>query len=146
MHPNKLQLLFAYVPWSRSLPRHVRVDANAHKQSFSRLGAAKVLACALLLMSTPCAAGADWGTPATLVVRPDGIVFFNTNGARTGAPACAATQPSRFVFTAAIAGGQALLSALQTAFARGKNVYVIGTGDCGVWGDTESVQYLQIQD
>jgi hypothetical protein len=108
----------------------------------------KLLAVTMLAltMSVPCAAStADFAMPSSLLVQTTGLVFFNTNGTRTTRPTCA-TVPTRFVFDGSTPGGQALLSALQTAIARGKRVFVSGTGNCPLWSDTESVLQLSFED
>lgn len=71
----------------------------------------------------------------------EGKAFFYTNGARTAVPGCS-TIPKRWVFNAATANGQAMLSALLSFYSTGKSVAVMGTGACTDWGDTETVRYI----
>lgn len=42
------------------------------------------------------------------------------------------------------AAGKAQLAGLLTAHSTGKKVSVIGTNNCDIWGDTESVSYLVV--
>ncbi|WP_138983912.1 hypothetical protein [Sphingomonas elodea] len=73
----------------------------------------------------------------------DGKVLFFTTGTRTAAPSCQGVA-GRWAIDATTAKGQAMFSALLTASAMGKPVVIMGTGSCADWGDTESVQWLQI--
>jgi hypothetical protein len=70
-------------------------------------------------------------------------VFLHVNGTSSGQPVCsgggdwaidlAGTNP---------AGGKAALAAIIAASIQGKTITVIGTGDCSVWGDRETVSYI----
>lgn len=41
-------------------------------------------------------------------------------------------------------GGKAMLALLIAAQAAGKQVSIIGKGNCDVWGDRESVSYVVV--
>ena len=77
------------------------------------------------------------GTVSSILSDRDGRLFFNTSGARTGAPACATA--ARWVINMSSSGGQIIASTVLTAYAQGKAVSVSGTGTCQEWSDTESV-------
>lgn len=74
-----------------------------------------------------------------------GRVFFYTTGVRSAVPGCS-TIPKRWVFNAATAEGQAMLAGLLTFYSTGKAIYVMGTGACTDWSDTETVRYVIRQD
>jgi hypothetical protein len=73
-----------------------------------------------------------------------GQFFFNTTGTRTAAPSCA-IQP-RWVVDTSTLPGQAVVAALLSAYAMNKQIVVMGTGSCTVWGDTETVSYFYMID
>lgn len=79
-----------------------------------------------------------WGTN-------NGAVLFNVTGTRAAPPACGANNPQRFAIDASAPAGQAAVAVLLSAQARGKAVIVMGTGNCTIWGDTETVAYFWVQ-
>jgi hypothetical protein len=99
-----------------------------------------LLAWSLLCSSPAAASSAQAGYITTFGVE-QGKVFFFTDGARNATPTCH-TQGARWVFNGATAQGQAMMSALLTYKAMGKQVVIQGTGACGDWPDTESVEYI----
>lgn len=100
----------------------------------------------LFLAASPANASQADGVPIGVLASEYNVVFFSLNGTRSALPSCATSQPSRFVIDAATDGGRAMISALLTAQARGKRVFVNGTGTCPIFSDTENVNYLQIED
>lgn len=99
-----------------------------------------------LLTSQPALAGtSDMGSITTVLPHSGGGLFFNSTGTRHSAPACA-TQVNRWVINVTTPQGQAMVAALLSAYMAHKSIYVQGTGDCGVWGDTETVNYFVIAD
>ncbi len=105
---------------------------------------AVAMAILLLLSSAESTAGAS---PASIVTNvlvmynTGGQVIFYTSAAHTGAPVCA-TQNTRWVFSGATPAGQATLSLVMTAYTTGKPLTIYGTGACDIWGDTETVNYI----
>jgi hypothetical protein len=73
-----------------------------------------------------------------------GLLTFSTNGSRTARPGCAILD--RWVIATNTPAGQFMASAILTAFSLKKRVMVTGTGNCNVWGDTETVYYFFIED
>lgn len=70
-----------------------------------------------------------------------GYVFFKTEGAKSGSsPAC--DTMSRWSINGTTPSGQIQASALLSAFYAGKIIYVVGTGTCTNWSDTENVDYF----
>lgn len=70
-----------------------------------------------------------------------GMVLFKTEGTKSGSPpACDTAQ--RWSINATTSTGQIQASALMSAFYAGKIIYVVGTGTCTNWGDTENVDYF----
>lgn len=71
-----------------------------------------------------------------------------TNGGRSAPPACQATRPDtagRWGLDASMPGGQALLSILATAYAQRKRIWIVGTGACQAWYDSENISYAQVE-
>ncbi|ASG24361.1 hypothetical protein FBZ91_11427 [Nitrospirillum viridazoti] len=93
----------------------------------------------------PAQAGwSDYGYILDVNVVNNGVYIFRSDGARNSAPGCA-TFNARYAVNAANPGGQALMSALTTAFALHLKVQVFGLGTCNTWGDSEDVQYIIYQ-
>lgn len=87
--------------------------------------------------------GTGSGTISFILPTAYGQVFFKTTNAQSQ-PACS-TQGWAFDLTGANAiGGKAMLATLLTALAAGKQVNIVGKGNCDVWGDRESVDYLVV--
>lgn len=107
-----------------------------------------VLFAAMFLAASPAGAGqASWGLPYGIIASEGNVVLFYTNGARTDPPTCPyPLQTQRFAIPATTDAGKAMISVLLTAHARGKRVFVNGTGNCNTWGDSEGVNFLQVED
>ena len=103
----------------------------------------RVLAFVVGAFLTPMAeaGSAAAGTLGTIHFFSDGTVLVSTSGTRTTPPACA-TQLGRFAVNSATAGGKSQLAGLLAAYSTGKDVVILGTGDCGIYGDTESIDYF----
>lgn len=104
------------------------------------------LLSAILSPALTHAGSADTGQFRTLHFMANGTVVAYTTGARADVPACASSQPSRFVFDASTDQGKAQLSGLLTAYATNKSVKIFGTGACNVIGDTETLSYFYFID
>ena len=104
--------------------------------------------------------GALWGAPglcgdqslgaiATLTSIPaisgaqPGAFFFTTTGTRSSPPSCA-TDSGRWVIDGSTVGGQQTIALVMSMQAQGRQIAVYGTGTCTVWGDTESVQHIDV--
>jgi hypothetical protein len=85
-----------------------------------------------------------------IVTAGSGIGIFGVgpSGSFGGAkPACATLGLETYwAFDVKTAQGKAAYSTVLLAYALGKKLRVIGTGNCDVWGDRESVNYLFIAD
>src|SRR4051794_1336788 len=77
--------------------------------------------------------------PSTTASKTVG--FINLPQAIAGGPACG-TQTTRYSINLATEGGRAMYATAMMAYSLGKQVYVYGTGNCAVWPDTETAQYL----
>ena len=107
-------------------------------RAFRIIGAALFVS---LANASPVFAGNTYGTISPVVIQANYAVFsMSSNG--TGRPGCATSQ--RFAFLTNSTAGQAMLSALMTAFATGKNVAIFGNNACDVWPDSETVSYLAV--
>jgi hypothetical protein len=73
----------------------------------------------------------------------NGVLLIPTDGTRSGVPACA-TESLRFAIDASTPAGKVQAAGILTAFSMGKKVVIWGTGGCTVWGDTETVNFLQV--
>ena len=105
-----------------------------------------VMALALLAVSAPAVAGSSaLGSITGVLPHSSGGLFFAQTGTRSAAPSCA-TVIQRWVINVTTAEGQAMAAALLTAYMAHKRITVQGTGDCGVWADTETVNYFIIED
>lgn len=104
----------------------------------------KLVATVLLLCPLFCSAGA---AGAGNIVGPyfmqTGALLVSTDAAQSGAPACA-TVASRWAIDGTTPAGKVQAAAVFSALAMGKKIAVWGTGTCSVWGDTETVNFLQI--
>ena len=110
-----------------------------------------ICACALgISLVVPGAAlpsVTGWGNIYQVFGTQNGAVLFNTTGARTTPlPACGVNNPTRFAINASTPAGQAAVSLLITAKQNGKQIAVWGSGACDIWGDTETISWIQIQD
>lgn len=91
------------------------------------------------------AGSAGIGSIITVFPHSQAGLFFEQTGTRVSPPTCA-TQAIRWVIDVTTSQGQAMVAALLTAQSRGKRISIQGTGDCEVWGDTETVLYFIIED
>lgn len=72
--------------------------------------------------------------------------FFWEMDTQNGRPACASFGSNgRFVVDISTAAGRATMSTILTASASAKTVQVGGTGDCSEWGDSESVNWINVR-
>lgn len=88
------------------------------------------------------AGSASSGTLSTVHFMSNGVVIASTSGTRSDVPPCAVNQSSRFSIDGTSAGGKVQVSGLLAAYASGKQVNIIGTGNCSVYGDTETISYF----
>jgi hypothetical protein len=101
----------------------------------------------LLTMSAPASASTAWqGTLAAPHFMNDGVVLVYTSGSRTDIPSCGAGQPGRFAFDSTTAAGKSQLAGILAAFSMGRQVIIVGTGNCSVYGDSEAISYFYIYD
>lgn len=107
-----------------------------------------IILLAALFAASPAAAGYADGKPVGITVSEYNVVFFTVVGNRSNPPTnCPATLiPNRFAIPSTTDAGRAMISLLLTAQARGKIVYINGTGNCNTWGDSEGVNYIESQD
>lgn len=97
---------------------------------------------ALCLAGTAANASYEPGGHITgYVPQFSGQMFFTTNGPRDNVPGCS-TQPGRWVIDDTTPAGQSLVAGMLTAYGLGKSLTLVGTGDCAVWKDTETVAYF----
>ncbi len=97
----------------------------------------------LLLAPVLASAGSETGTVSYVLVRAsDGLIYFEVNGSKNSSPSCA-TKNYWIIKDENSETGKMQYSMLLAAAASGKTVKISGTGDCGRWGDGESVNELK---
>ena len=101
-------------------------------------------AAACLCICAPVQAGTSApGKIYNIITNRQGRLFFEQEGARSGAPQCATF--GRWVIDTATAAGQSMAATVLSAWSLGRSVQVVGTNECSAWGDTETADYVQIQ-
>jgi hypothetical protein len=120
------------------LDRRIRTSIARITAPFVSIGA---LHC--LLVGSANASVAGQGALANPHFMADGVILVYTNGNRTGSiPACGQGQPQRFALNSTTAAGKSQLAGLLAAHAAGKEVIIVGTGDCSVYSDSETINYF----
>jgi len=61
-----------------------------------------------------------------------------------GTPPACATQNTRFVVDLSTPAGQATMAAITAAQLAGRTIDITGRGLCEIWGDTETIAWLQV--
>lgn len=98
-----------------------------------------------LLISTTALAGTDSNATIFLVLpQASGQVFVYVSPNISNVPACGSGNPNRFVVDSTTPGGQAIVASVLLAYAQSRKIDFVGTGNCSVWGDTESVWYIVV--
>ncbi|MGR4866924.1 hypothetical protein [Caulobacter sp. LARHSG274] len=93
------------------------------------------------------ASDAQLGHITHIFAMSNGAVLFFTDGSRGPRPACSGPGlDARWAINASTLVGQSQLSAFMTAYTLKKRISIHGTGTCSIWGDTETVDYLEIDD
>ncbi|WP_156400625.1 hypothetical protein [Caulobacter sp. Root655] len=93
------------------------------------------------------ASDAQMGNISHLYATSNGAVMFYTDGARGTPPACQnAAVSQRYAIDASTTGGQAQAAALMTAYSLHKRIYIVGSGACTIWGDTETIAWFLVED
>lgn len=87
---------------------------------------------------------AELGEIYNLHFMSNGVVIVYTRGIRTNVPPCALNQPARFAVDGKSAGGKVQLSGLLTAYSLGQKVRFIGANNCNAYSDTETANYIVV--
>lgn len=72
--------------------------------------------------------------------------FINIEGSADGTPPACASQPYRFVGDYSTEHGKMIYSVLLAAQLSGKTVSISGTDECSIWGNTESIAWVVLND
>lgn len=88
-------------------------------------------------------AGSQGGKITQLIVRSDNLHYFFLEGKPANRPNCALSQDYWMIKDENSVAGKTQISMLLTAYASGKAITVVGTGDCTRWPDGEDVSYIQ---
>ena len=110
----------------------------------------KIISLATLLslaLATPAhASEAQFGTITNVYGMNNGALLFTSSGSRTTPPSCHSSfVPQRWAIDASTVAGQLAASVFLTALALKKRVYVMGSATCTIWGDTETVTFINIE-
>jgi len=89
------------------------------------------------------AGGSSTGRIVDQLIGNTGVAMFSA-GVHQSKPACS-TVGDAWAFDVKTPAGAAMYSFLLSAYAQGKTINVVGTGNCDIWGDRESVAYLTVQ-
>jgi hypothetical protein len=103
-----------------------------------------ILVIYTILFVTPSRAGEVSGATIT-AVQASGIgVFVYVNIAPTGVPSCGTqtTTTYRFVVDPSTPYGMTVVATALSAHATASSVDIVGLGTCGVWSDTETINYI----
>ncbi|MBO9710399.1 MAG: hypothetical protein J7521_19525 [Caulobacter sp.] len=104
-------------------------------------------ACVMAMASPAAASDAQMGNILHLYATSTGAVMFDTTGSIGARPACQGSNvPNRFAIDASTVAGQSMAAALMTAYSLHKRIYIVGTGACSIWGDTETVAWFMVED
>lgn len=100
-----------------------------------------------IAIASPAMAGsAGRGLVTNLVVSNVNVITFLVSP-RASPPSCqSSTDPNRFAISTTTDTGKAMIALVYSAQARGKQIFVGGTGDCSTWAGMEGVGYLVIED
>lgn len=101
------------------------------------------LMVSILTLSIFANAGSASGNITQLLPHTGNLMFIYIDGPIVGAPSCASITSSqkRYVVSAA---DKIIVATLMLAFNSGKQINVAGSGDCSVWGDTETIRYITL--
>jgi|GEM_PF-2169998 len=113
----------------------------------NRILAIFLLSAASFLICAKANAGTVSGAKVSFINTASfDVAFIHVNVVPTNVPACGTltTSQSRFAVNLNSASGRAILNQATVAMALGKTFSIVGTGDCGVWADTESVQQFVV--
>ena len=101
----------------------------------------------ILLISALLALGAGGArastsnnTYVTSVMVLGGIAVFHDSGTRSAQPACSTLN--RWAFDATTPAGQAMLSSLLSAYVAHIPIWIVGTGACEVYNNSETASYF----
>lgn len=99
------------------------------------------LLSAIAFASLPAFSGDSNGLISNPLVQ-DGVFMFGA-GTHNKKPVCS-TVGDGWAFDANVSAGRSMQALIMLAFALGKPVTVIGSGDCKAWGDRERPAYVSI--
>ena len=103
-------------------------------------------ALASMVFASPVAASDQTGHILQVAADNYGGGYAFYAGARTGKPACAASDDYWIIVGPSTDNAKAMLSLILTAYATGKTVIIHGNGSCDVGSPTrESVGYIVLQ-
>jgi hypothetical protein len=73
-----------------------------------------------------------------------GVACIHLPAPISGVAGCGAGQPYRFAVDLGTESGREILRTAREALLNRREVIIFGKGTCGVWGDTESVDYMGV--
>jgi len=114
-----------------------------HKVARERLVACLAMALLAIAPSATLAGEASAATISLVHFMSDGGAIFYISSTHTNVPACASSNPNRFLIAGGTPGTKSQIAGLLSAYLQGKQIVVTGTGTCPGWG-SESVDYFYI--
>jgi hypothetical protein len=116
---------------------------------FGAIGKLLTMAGVITAMTASAPVGASestFGTIHGVLPTHNGAVLFWTTGSRVGThPACQGPGlDGRYAIDASTVAGQSMVAVLLSAQAQGKQIYVVGSGNCTIWSDTETVVFFAV--
>ncbi len=100
-----------------------------------------ILTLSFLTSGQSFASQTNAGYVSQILVTTDSRAYFEQSGVRTARPTCATL--TRWVIDTSTFAGQAMLSLVLSAQAQHMPVYISGSGNCALWGDSETANGVQ---
>ena len=97
----------------------------------------------MILPMPASAMDANSGFILNVNVQQEGAAIFYVSNLAGAWPTCAATF-ARFAISTSTPAGQAMFATILSAVKTHTTVTIHGKGNCDIWGDSESVEYISI--
>jgi hypothetical protein len=112
---------------------------------FRKMTAIGMALTGLAMVPQAWAAGSVSGAKVVASQSEASAYFVYVDQAPASAPTCATMTNAvrQFAVDATTSAGKARIATILFAHATGRSVDIAGTGECGVWGDTESIEWIK---
>lgn len=105
----------------------------------------KMMIIALILFGVTASAAATQSEGKVAKLWTNNKVWVTLDSMGSGYQPIVCNTTNRYVVDASTAKGQNILAVLLTASTSGKEVQIVGTDDCNVHQDSESISYVIFQ-